>query len=126
MHPSNGRPQKPGHWWGHHYTILFVIIGWVIFRADNLGDAVTYIKAMFGASVSGLFDRTAAVYIKQNWFYYIAAALCSVPLFPWLEKKLGQSVLWQFVYAIGIMAVFVISVSFICNNSYNPFIYFNF
>jgi len=32
------------------YTMLFVIIGWVIFRADSLYVAIEFIKTMFGAT----------------------------------------------------------------------------
>jgi alginate O-acetyltransferase complex protein AlgI len=33
---------------GHIYTMLFVVFGWVIFRADSLTSAYAYLTAMFG------------------------------------------------------------------------------
>ncbi len=30
------------------YTMFFVVLGWVIFRADSLHAAIDYLKAMFG------------------------------------------------------------------------------
>ena len=117
---------KKNYWWGHIYTMVFVIIGWVIFRAVNLGDAIIYIKAMFGINAKGFMDKAVFAYIAQNWVYYVFALIGCAPIVPWVDKKLENNKVWQAVYAIGLVAAMVISVSFISNNAYNPFIYFNF
>ena len=31
--------SKKEYWWGHIYTMLLVIIGWVIFRSTGMGNA---------------------------------------------------------------------------------------
>lgn len=117
---------KKNYWWGHIYTMVFVIIGWVIFRAVNLGDAIIYIKAMFGLNAKGFMDKAVFAYIAQNWVYYVFALIGCAPIVPWIDKKLENNKVWQIVYAVGLVAAMVISVSFISNNAYNPFIYFNF
>lgn len=117
---------KKEYWWGHIYTMVLVIIGWVIFRSTGTGTAVLYIKAMFGIGAKGLLDKAVWAYIAQNWIYFIFALIGSVPFVPWIDHKLKESRLWQTVYAVGIVICLVVSVSFISNNAYNPFIYFNF
>ena len=106
--------------------MVLVIIGWVIFRAINLGDAILYIKAMFGIGAKGIIDKAVFAYIAQNWIYYVFALIGCAPIMPWIDKKLANNKAWQAVYAVGMVVVFVVSVSFISNNAYNPFIYFNF
>ncbi len=118
--------SKKEYWWGHIYTMLLVIIGWVIFRSTGMGNAFLYIKAMFGIGAKGLIDKAVWAYIAQNWIYFIFAIIGSVPLMPWVDKKLGTNRVWQTVYAVGLVVCLVVSVSFISNNAYNPFIYFNF
>lgn len=118
--------SKKEYWWGHIYTMLLVIIGWVIFRSTGMGSAFLYIKAMFGIGAKGLIDKAVWVYIAQNWIYFIFALIGSVPLMPWIDNKLKTNRAWQTVYAVGIVVCLVVSVSFISNNAYNPFIYFNF
>lgn len=118
--------SKKNFRWGHIYTMFFVVLGWVLFRSPNLGSAIAYLKAMFGIGANGLIDRAAPAYLMQNWIYYLAAVLGCFPLLPKLDEKLSSCRGWNAVYAVGVIAVFVISVSFICNNAYNPFIYFNF
>lgn len=118
--------SKKEYWWGHIYTMLLVIIGWVIFRSTGMGSAFLYIKAMFGIGAKGLIDKAVWAYIAQNWIYFIFALIGSVPLMPWIDNKLKTNRAWQTVYAVGIVVCLVVSVSFISNNAYNPFIYFNF
>ena len=118
--------SKKEYWWGHIYTMLLVIIGWVIFRSTGTGTAILYIKAMFGIGAKGLLDKAVWAYIAQNWIYIIFALIGSVPLMPWVDNKLKENRVWQTVYAVGVVVCLVVSVSFISNNAYNPFIYFNF
>lgn len=118
--------SRKNYWWGHIYTMVLVIIGWVIFRAINLGDAILYIKAMFGIGAKGIIDKAVFAYIAQNWIYYVFALIGCAPIMPWIDKKLANNKVWQIVYAVGIVVILVVSVSFISNNAYNPFIYFNF
>lgn len=118
--------SKKNYWWGHIYTMVFVIIGWVIFRSTGMGTAALYIKAMFGIGAKGFMDKAVGAYIAQNWIYFVFALIGCVPLMPKIDEKLGKYKAWNIVYAVGIVVILVVSVSFISNNAYNPFIYFNF
>lgn len=117
---------KKEYWWGHIYTMVLVIIGWVIFRSTGMGNAFLYIKAMFGIGAKGILDKAVFAYIAQNWLYFVLAIIGSMPIMPKIDKKLENNKVWQVVYAVGVVVCMVVSVSFICNNAYNPFIYFNF
>lgn len=118
--------SKKECWWGHIYTMVLVIIGWVIFRSTGMGNAFLYIKAMFGIGAKGILDKAVFAYIAQNWLYFVFAIIGSMPIMPKIDKKLENNKVWQVVYAVGVVVCMVVSVSFICNNAYNPFIYFNF
>ena len=118
--------HKKSYWWGHIYTRLFVIIGWVIFRSSGMGNALTYIKAMFGIGAKGLADSAVGAYLLQNGIYYGLALLGCFPVLPRLEAKWRECKIWQIGYAVCVLFAFIVSVSFIMNQTYNPFIYFNF
>lgn len=124
--------DKKDKWWGHIYTMVLVIIGWVIFKSTGLGAAVLYIKAMFGIGAKGLIDKAVFAYIAQNWIYFVLAIVGCAPLMPYIDKKMNKdkdgaaAMVWNIFYAIAIIICLVVSVSFISNNAYNPFIYFNF
>lgn len=118
--------SKNTKWWGHIYTLLFVILGWVIFRSPNLGSAVAYIKEMFGIGAQAVCDSAVWAYIGQNWIFYVAAILLCFPWFKKVSEKLGKYKAYHIVYALFILGVTFLSITYIINNAYNPFIYFNF
>lgn len=118
--------SKKKTWWGHIYAILTFMFSLVLFRSTGLGAAFTYFKAMFVIGAKGLSEKAVWAYIAQNWFYYLAAVISCAPVIPWIDKKLGKYKAWNVIYAAGVVAILIVSVSFISNNAYNPFIYFNF
>jgi alginate O-acetyltransferase complex protein AlgI len=110
---------------GHIYTLFFVVIGWVLFRAENLGDALNYLKIMFGGGV--LFDPIALQYIAEYKYFYIFAVVFSLPIAQVIKiEKFDLGRLTGPLYVIACMLILALSVSSIVKGSYNPFIYFNF
>lgn len=110
---------------GWCWSILFVIIGWVIFRAENITYALEYLKVMFLGNSGAVNIPTAAVLIKENFVFFVAAFLFSVPLKHLILKKDPKGEM-SIIGRIGIFFLFGISVLYILNSTYNPFIYFNF
>ena len=110
----------------HIYTLLFVILGWVLFRTDNVTDAFTYIGAMFGSTGIGL-DDTALYLLRENIVYFVFAILISTPIIRIVYYKYfrNNKVISVFV-AIVLLVLFLISIVYIVKGTYNPFIYFNF
>jgi alginate O-acetyltransferase complex protein AlgI len=118
--------DKKLKFFGHIYTLFFVIIGWVLFRASDITHAIEYLRAMFGLAGNALYNGISVFELTDNKFFFIAGLLFSFPIAPWLKKKLGNSIISNIIYPILMTAVFIISVSYIVKGSYNPFIYFNF
>ncbi len=111
-----GFSQKLGKF-GHIYTMLFVIIGWVIFRADSLPAAFSYISAMFGITGAGLLTVSDVFWLKNNAFFLVAGIVFALPV----AKKLPRA-----IQTAGIAACFLLAFTYMIKGSYNPFIYFNF
>ena len=112
---------------GHFYTMIVVTLAWVIFRSDSINDAVIYILGMFGRGSGKLVDRVFIAYLKQNICFYIPAIIGCMPILESLEIKFGEkNPIYNVAFGATVLAGFVISVSYIINNGYNPFIYFNF
>ena len=107
------------------FTLLSVVLGWVIFRADTLSYAMRYIKAMF-SPFHPLIDSSAIMYIGENATFFVFAFLCSLPLKQWIFKKKKVSKGLSFLGDIILVALMIMSVSYLNTKSVNPFIYFNF
>lgn len=124
-----GWHKKEGCWkislTQHIYTILVFIFGWVLFRAENILYAIQYLGKMLFIGETQNIKYYMGYYIDNiEIITFVVAILCSVPLFKSIlniKNKLG-------VLAINIylLVLFVLSVSCIASDTYNPFIYFRF
>ena len=108
------------------YTMFFVIIGWVIFRAESLGVAVKYIGYMFGINNQTADFAPFIAMLYQSVMVIAVGVICSTPIFKILGEKIKENILTNMIYACVIAVIFVLSVSSLVSSSYNPFIYFNF
>ncbi len=117
--------EKKFGWFGHIYTMFFVVIGWVVFRATSLAQAVTYVQAMFGIGASGFVDEAAMYQLISNKGYLGLALLFTMPVAKLVAKKC--TVTWcKILYQVLLLALFLAAISYIVKGSYNPFIYFDF
>lgn len=114
----------------HIYTMVIVLIGWVLFFSPSLGYALKYVGAMFGIGAGGILDKQAFYFLTSNWLLYLAAVLGSSPVGFRLMKNLQKMPRgWRGKLAVsGILylTLFVISVAFLITESFNPFLYFRF
>ena len=118
--------NRLGRWAGHVYTLLAVCVGFVVFRAASVGEAVTVLRAMFTgfalqpASTLALERISPAVWIALG-----AGVLASTPVWPWLQKRLGGKWL-EFSACAGAAALFVLCLLAAAGSSFQPFIYAQF
>lgn len=110
----------------HVYTILVIIIGWVIFRSNSMEEAVLYVKAMGGISGNVLVDSTFCNYLTGCYTILIIALVLSMPIVPYIQNKYCCTILGKNVESLVGAAIFLVSVLMCISGSYNPFIYFNF
>lgn len=112
----------------HVYTLLIVMINWVIFRSSNLTCAVRYLKCMFFGWTE-LWDERFLLYIKNGAVVLICALIGCFPIKELMLKKfprLENNIEVIGVAEIGLVASFILSVLIAVNGMYSPFIYFNF
>jgi alginate O-acetyltransferase complex protein AlgI len=119
----------------HIYTLLLVIIGWVFFRSETFSFAFDYIKTMFGANGTALWDTSAAYYTAEYGILVLLAVIGSTPLIKIISEKIVQAsedntVVRVFGRNIGLtscyLIVFGLSIVCVVSSTFNPFIYFRF
>lgn len=115
----------------HGYTMLAVVISWVLFRSVDLPQAWAYLGAMFGQTTGLAQDGQAAYYLLEYWPEWLLAIVTSLPVKGWLQEKLkqggnlGQTIL---IWAPKGLALGLLGLSYLklVTSSFNPFIYFQF
>lgn len=116
---------------GHIYTMLVVIIAWVIFRSDNIAGAVYFLKNMFGMK-NRVIDNTFLIYLNSYKWYLLIGLAAALPLrdkvYKWWERCEYKQIriAWNIIYVTGMLFLIIADIATIVKGSYNPFIYFNF
>lgn len=103
----------------HTYTLLLVIIGFVFFEIENLKDIFNYFNAMFNLN-NKFIDSTFIYYLTPNITLIIISIISSTPL---IKNILDKNIYIRFIF---IILGFILSVSFLVDSSFNPFLYFRF
>ena len=115
---------------GHIYSLILIVIGWVIFAIEDLSQVADYIGMMFGSA--GIAADDAFFYFLQT--RWILLALCIIGSTPlparagrWISGKLEAYPVMTGLAETGfLLGIMTISVAFLVSGSYNPFLYFRF
>ncbi len=118
---------------GHVYTMLVVILGFTLFRADDLAQAGLMFSRMFtGFSLTAAHTLAlrALLDAKTVCLLCIAALLAAgLPQRLWkaaIERSVKLFPLSGTVQVLGCAGVFALSVLNLASTTFNPFIYFQF
>ena len=108
----------------HGYTMLVVMIAWVLFRAKTLAHALNYIKALF--SFSGISDVQLIDISNISLFMLCVGLVFSFPLIPHITQKLQNKKWFSYVNSIIILLVFALALINLVGSGFSSFLYFRF
>lgn len=118
---------------GHVYTMIIVFFGWILFRAQSITEAYSYIKAMLSLNGEVPIESITLLYLHDNWIVYVMGIIASFPivnslktLYFRLEKESICAKGFEATYVFILGTFFLIAASYLIKGTYNPFIYFNF
>ncbi len=114
----------------HIYSLMIINIGWVLFRAPTITEAIAYLKTMAGIGLGSTPGFTIGWYIN-NWVLFILlVAVVDIAIGFGRVKAFCQKYIPATVYEVSGMLImfglFITSVMRIMSGTYNPFIYFQF
>ncbi len=124
----------------HVYTMLVVIVGWVIFRSESMEQVGAILSAMAGFSQGAGLEHHVKLYMNAELVRtIIIGSVFAIPWIPWLsdlrERRLAprQDSLsrlldgtYAFVTVVICAAILLASAMWLSAGTYNPFIYFRF
>lgn len=108
----------------HIYSVIVVMFGWILFRAEGLKNALIYIKDMF--VLHGDDFRNFAIEISPSIIFWIVVGIIFAIPYPWIKTKIEEKNALKIVRDVVLMVVFLIAISFMVGSGYSPFLYFRF
>lgn len=103
----------------HAYVMLMIVLSWTLFAITDLGKLGQYFGVMF--SFKGGNDW---IYYLRNYFgVFILAIILSTPVFKKLYERLDKNQIFSVIFFSSIV---ILSVAYLVDATYNPFLYFRF
>lgn len=101
----------------HIYTVFILLIGWCIFAITDLNTLRVYIGKLF------TFDLTLdyIFYLRNYIIIFIICIVSSTPLIQKFYNKMNKN-----IRTVIIFILFLLSIAYLVDSSYNPFLYFRF
>jgi alginate O-acetyltransferase complex protein AlgI len=117
--------------WRWAPTLLIVMLGWVMFRAEHVGDALRLYAAMFRFDGLGLGESYAAS-VTRLQVATLVLAFAVIALRGWRSRQVSAGVAGtplapRALLVTGVLPVlFALAVLKLSAQSYSPFLYFQF
>jgi alginate O-acetyltransferase complex protein AlgI len=111
-------------WVRHVYALVLILVGWVLFAFDELPLVSMYLSAMIGLNGLPLWDNGTLYYAYTNAILLLLLVIASLP-WKMMPQSDGSSLrpILSFVWC-GML--FFLSVSYLVDATFNPFLYFRF
>lgn len=115
----------------HIYCMFLVMVGWYLFVIDDFGSGIGFMKSLFGIWGQGILNGETVYLLYNNIFLLVLCILGSTQLPQktgrWIcaktaDREILRTVIQNAFYA----GIFILSVAWLVDASYNPFLYFRF
>ena len=111
---------------GAFYTFPVVMLGFVVFNAADLTQAVADIGAMFGFAGIPLVTAETLYYLRSFAILFILGIVGATPVVRDAARKVGESKIGP-VLEIAVMAFLLLAcTAYLVDGSFSPFLYFRF
>ena len=110
-------------------VLFLVAVSFVIFSANNLTDAFSYVGGMFGYGVPFLSEEWL-YYLKDYGFIILLGIIGATPvpkrILSRLCKNTSVANIWSIAEIILLVGLVIICTAYLVDGSFNPFLYFRF
>lgn len=118
-------------WFGHMYCMFFVMLGWNLFVFEDPGMGTRFLKSLFNVYGQGLWNGET-VYLLYNHAVLLLLCILGCTKLPretgnWLCRKLeNHQITMGVIQNLFYAAVFLFSVAWLVDATFQPFLYFRF
>ncbi len=115
----------------HIYTMLLIMLGWYIFTISDTASGIRFIRSLFGLAGNGFAGGETLYLLYNNALMMITLILGSTTLPKTVAGRVLDSVSDKEALTIVLRGmfyagVFILSVAYLVDATYNPFLYFRF
>lgn len=114
----------------HVYTLFFIIISFVIFNVNSIGEIGVYLKNMFFLGGNEIVNAEYGYYLKSYGWILVISILGSTNLPKKIYKKCRDVRVIDYclmvVEPVVLVGLLLLCTAYLVDGSFNPFLYFRF
>ena len=120
--------ERLPRWISHVYALVVIYFGWLLFAWEDIHGHRVYLKAMVGIGAGGWCDAQSVYLLMSNLILLVLFIIGSTSLpkrivgFLTARDGIGTALL----QSVFVAAMLVLSIAYLVNGTYNPFLYFRF
>ena len=110
----------------HVYVLLVVVLGFVLFNAADLSQALSDIGGMFGFGGVPLVSTETLYYLRSYGLLFIVSFIGATPVVRNLANKLSEKRIGAILEPFLLIVLLLVCSAYLVDGSFNPFLYFRF
>ncbi|MDE7017015.1 MAG: MBOAT family protein [Lachnospiraceae bacterium] len=122
--------MKKNRVFSHIYVLFFVVLSFVIFNANDMGQAFSDIGGLFGAGGIEMVSAEALYCLRSFAIVLLIGCIGATPLvskvFGWAMRQPLCSKVLNVAEPIALAILLLVMTAYLVDGSFNPFLYFRF
>lgn len=112
----------------HIYALVVVYFGWLLFAWEDIHGHRVYMKAMLGMAGAGVVNKESLYLLVSNALLMVIMAIGCTSLPKYLVKKVTKKdgIGASLCMSVYVAVILLLSIAYLVNGTYNPFLYFRF
>ena len=113
----------------HIYTLIIVMLGWVLFAITDFNALGSYLKVLFNIGNVDFVNKAFFYYLKNYFVILTLGIIFSLPISNKIKdliKKIKYPKLIGVLTVLIYLLLFLVTISYLVSDTYNPFLYFRF
>ena len=111
---------------GQMYVLLVVVLGFVLFNAADLSQALSDIGGMFGFGGVPLVTGETLYYLRSYGVLFVAGFVGATPLVRNVAEKISRKTVGVVLEPVLLILLLLVCSAYLVDGSFNPFLYFRF
>ena len=108
------------------YVLFVVLIGFMLFNAADLSQAVSDIGGLFGVGDLPLWNTETLYYLRSYAVLFVAGVIGATPLLRDIGNRLSEKKWFAAIEPFLLIGILLICAAYLVDGSFNPFLYFRF
>ena len=108
------------------YVLLVVVLGFVLFNAADLSQALSDIGGMFGFGGVPLVSTETLYYLRSYGLLFVISFIGATPVVRNIANKISEKRIGAILEPFLLIVLLLVCSAYLVDGSFNPFLYFRF